>query len=168
MRIYIVRHGYAGPSDEDDPNDFKRALRPEGRDVVQALAEYLDKNNMVPNAIYAARCVRTKETAQILGDVFGIDPVEEPGLDEGAALDQVVKKLAKNTLVTRPLLVSHREAIEKGLARLNMGVDDVDAPAMGELRVLRVDRKDGTWSEKRGRRVIPSMLGDDFTDFYAS
>jgi phosphohistidine phosphatase SixA len=163
MRIYIMRHGFAGDymgKEGKDPSNVNRALQPDGIDAVTAIAEWMadPARNMVPNAIYASPIKRAQQTAKIMSDTFGIRVITDPTLEISKPAEMLIKKIAADKSITRPLLIAHRDNLEPALRRLNgMSDDEIDPIAMAELRALKVDRDDATWTEKT--RVLPSDLG---------
>lgn len=156
-----MRHAYAGVfigKEKNVPEDMNRKLEPEGIVAAQNLADYLSDNDMVPNAIRFSPIKRAKQTAKILGDAFGMKPIEDQNLEMTKPVGQAIKLLAADPSQKRILLVSHSDAIQKALVSLNdLDPNDVDPFATSELRVFDVKRKDGSWDEID--RVLPSDLG---------
>lgn len=118
----------------------------------------LDKDE-VPNSILASPKLRTQETAEILRDTFGLPAVETKGsMGPEMSVRKMILKMAADKSRTRVAIVSHHESIEHGMRVLNREPwVHLDIFAQGELRILKVDRSDGTWKEHR--RVMPSDLG---------
>lgn len=174
MRIYAIRHGWAGDYIGKDqsanfvhnPDDLARVLLPEGIDSAKLLAGWMRDNDEIPNLILYSPVMRAKQTGRILGRELGVKAVEEPNLEISKPWEMVVKCVAKDDSMKRIALVSHRDNIEPGLRALNFlsGADKflVDPICMAECRVLKVDRESFTWDEKQ--RVLPSDLGG--TDYY--
>jgi phosphohistidine phosphatase SixA len=161
-----MRHSFAGApigKEKNTPTDLARGLEPEGVEMAHALAEYLLQKDMVPNAIRHSPVKRAKQTAKILGDMFGMTPIEDQNLEMTKPIAMPIKALAADKMQKRILVISHSEAIAKALRALNfLDEYDVDPIATCELRILDVKRKDGSWTELD--RIMPSDLGG--TDFY--
>jgi phosphohistidine phosphatase len=165
MRIYLVRHGWAGSGSDDEVPD--RELTLEGEDTVRAVADWMLRKNEIPAFIYASPMVRTQQTAEILRDAFGLDKyVIDPSIGPNMSFKGLLERLVADDLVMRPLIVSHGETIGAGLKAISGdAMSGFDHPAMGELRIVRVKRGDvSDWGEHR--RVMPSDLG--FGDHYSS
>jgi broad specificity phosphatase PhoE len=162
MRVYVIRHGddgSSGANGSDRIEDEDPDLTPEGRDTIDKLAEWMLENNEVPNIIYASPMSRTQQTAELLASRLGV-PVVKTDVSVGPdmSIRGRIKELAADDDVSRPAIVSHNQSIRTGLRALDQANKSVaDSPAMGELRIIKVDREDGTWKEKN--RVRPSDLG---------
>lgn len=174
MKIYAIRHGYAGDyigKDESanfvhNPKDLARVLLPEGIAAAKAVAQWMQDNDQVPNAIYYSPVMRAVQTAKIIGRTLGVKCTEEPNLAIDKPWEMVVKRLAADDTMKRIALVAHSDNTVPGLRALNFlsGADkfSVDPIAMAELRILKVDRDSFTWDEQQ--RVLPSDLGQ--ADYY--
>lgn len=170
MRIYVVRHGYAGnyigQKVEKRPEDLKRKLQPDGIEAVSLLADWLVSNDEAPTVIFASPVTRADQTAQILAKgIFGDAKkyTSDQNLEIGKPIEMVIAALLRDPSMSRPLIVSHSDTIPPALRRMNgLDSDDVDPIAMSELRILKVGRSSGQWKEKK--RVLPSDLGS--TDYY--
>ena len=69
--LYVVRHAWAedpGP----DGDDFSRPLTKKGRKRFEKFIAHLRAGGMAVDLIATSPLVRTRETADILGDMFGI------------------------------------------------------------------------------------------------
>lgn len=163
MRFFIVRHGEpedGGDYEVDDDPDLTK----EGRKTVEALGEWMLSKDEVPSIIYASPLSRTQETADILKDCFGSAAVKtDVSIGPHASLRGLILKCAADKSMTRVMIVSHHESIANGLRELNGDpFRHLDQMAEGELRIIKVDRDDGTWEEHR--RMLPSDL--NYTDHY--
>lgn len=175
MRVYIIRHGYAGDyigkeggasQWQRDPADLARVLLADGIDAITSLGQWMADNDEVPSLILHSPVQRAKQSAKILARVTGAPKREEMTLEISKPLEMVVKKLAADPDAKRVALIAHTDNILPALRALNYlsGPDKfaVDPIAMGELRVLKVDRSTSMWTEKQ--RVLPSDLGQ--ADYY--
>jgi phosphohistidine phosphatase SixA len=167
MRLYIVRHGNPEPDDRPDgdtDDDFDPPLTDIGRESVEAMGQWMLDKGEVPNAILASPKLRTQETAEILREAFGLPSVDtKESLGPAQSIRKMVLKIAGDKSITRPMIVSHHETIAHGLRTLNLDpAPHLDMFAEGELRIYKIDRKDGRWKEHL--RVTPGDLG--LRDYY--
>jgi phosphohistidine phosphatase SixA len=167
VRIYCIRHAYAGETIVDDiAADNARVLMPEGIDTANALGAWMVANDEVPSLILHSPLSRAAQTAKLLARQTGAPKVEELNLGIDKPWEMVVKKLARDEDMRRVALIAHIDNIMPGLRALNFlsGADkyDVDPIAKGELRILKIDRDTAMWTEKQ--RVLPSDLGG--VDYY--
>ncbi|MFM8437686.1 MAG: SixA phosphatase family protein, partial [Candidatus Kapaibacterium sp.] len=70
--LLIVRHGEAQDFLPDQP-DFNRHLTQHGRERLRATAQTLIDELCMPTQIIASAAVRTRETAEIFGRMFGLN-----------------------------------------------------------------------------------------------
>jgi len=83
MKIYIVRHAWAGEAgDPQWPNDNLRPLTEEGKKRFKQCAKQLAKLGMAPAVIATSPLVRCRQTAEILSAQLPDEPpvVELPAL----------------------------------------------------------------------------------------
>ena len=168
MKIYVVRHSIPDYGDWDGYDSATKPSDPElcdkGVEIAQALADWMVDTELVPNFIWASPKNRTLQTAQILSDTFtdagwSLPPVDLKGsLDSDMSIRKMVMKATGDKSYSRVMIVSHHESIEHGMRVLNLEPwIHLDMLAMGELRMLKVDRKDMTWKEHL--RMMPSDFG---------
>jgi phosphohistidine phosphatase SixA len=160
MRVFLVRHGVPEEGDYDVDDD--PSLSDEGQEIVEAIAAWMIDEDEVPNVIIASPMSRTQETADILRDAFTkagyVIPAVKSDVSIGPkmSIKGLIQSIAKDDDMTRVMLVSHHETIASGMRVLDRP-DHPDPMAMGELRILKVKRDDGSWKEKE--RVLPSDVG---------
>ena len=161
MKLYILRHGYAG--DADDTTEPDRELTDEGRVDVERIAAWMMDNGEVPSLVFSGPRLRTQQTAEVLRSEIGLPKatiLDGLGPERGNALAQTILQLVKDPTLKKIAVVSDHDAIQKGLAFLvGMTEKEYDTIAMGELRILKIDREDGYWREKL--RILPSDLGGE-------
>lgn len=170
MRIHLVRHSVPDLTPDDDgkvPDD--PSLSDEGRDIVKRLAKKLSSDDNIPSAIYASPSARTQETAEILRDILGLDDVKTvDSIGPNQSIRGLVQKLAKQG-VKNPMIVSHHESIHAGLRTLSIPDEPdltihADPLAKGEMRTVRMKRKNGKWKECC--RIMPSDLDKNAPDAF--
>jgi phosphohistidine phosphatase len=168
MRVYVIRHSIPeAPADADEKatrgtgaDGFDPPLTDEGRELMQALADWMLENSELPLRMYVSPELRAQETGEVLREALGMkdDVVKVDGsIGPKSSLRGLVMQIAADEDIHRPVIVTHLETIKNGLRELNESEDKVDPMAQGELRVLRVKRSSGNWRERY--RILPSMLG---------
>lgn len=158
MRIYLIRH--SAPEDVSGDDDDDPSLSDEGRKIAEALADWMRDKDEIPTILYASPMQRTQETAAILKDKLDIMPRVATDLSIGPhmSIRSLVKRVSEDKSQVRVGIVSHHESMEHGLRELNRDPwVHLDIFAQGECRIMKVDRKDGSWKEHN--RVLPSDLG---------
>jgi phosphohistidine phosphatase SixA len=170
VKIFLVRHCFAGDpvtpkpgAPEPDPG-----LTHEGREAAAALASHMKDEGYDPTCVITSTFARARQTGKILSDKLGLGPVkQENGLGptdhRGPTLSVVLKKYAADPECKRIIVVSHHDNIRQSLSALCHDEEySVDPIAKGEMRVIDMNRKKGTWKEEH--RCMPSELG--FEDLY--
>jgi len=80
-RLFLIRHGSTGLSAEDRfAGATDVALSPEGRLQVEQLAERLAQTKLA--AVYCSPLQRTIQTAEIIAEPHGLEPITQDGLRE--------------------------------------------------------------------------------------
>lgn len=177
MRVYLVRHSQRADDDEPTANgDPDAELTQDGEKQARALGRWMADRDQIPTIVIASPAVRTQETAEAI-----VDEIEQAGFAAPKILTDVgigphmsirgaVLNAAADKSMTRVCIVSHHESISSGLRELLRRSDGterrvsphLDQMAMGELRILKVKRKNGIWDERR--RLLPSDL--ELVDYY--
>lgn len=162
MRVYVIRHAMPEPVEEDEEIDPE--LTKEGRDQATALGDWMVDKEEIPTILIASPSLRTQETAQLIADAIeagGFTPPDvltDVGIGPHMSIKAAVEKAASDKAMVRVGIVSHHESIEHGLRVLNREPwVHLDMYAQCELRIIKVDREDGTWKEHR--RIAPSDIG---------
>jgi|SRR6185312_7273274 len=162
MRIYVVRHSH--PADADYDEDGDPDLDEEGVEIASALGAWMVEHEEIPTVIYASPMTRTTRTAELLRDAIAEggfaapEIVPDAGIGPHMSIKGLLEKVAADEASSRVAVVSHHESIEHGLRVLNEDPTvHHDVFAEGELRILRVKRKNAKWEERK--RVAPSDLG---------
>ncbi len=94
MQIVLFRHGIAVPR-SPGLRDAKRALTDEGIKKTRKAAEGLQTLIAQPNVLLTSPLLRARQTADLLGKRFDLDPIESPLLAEGRPTS-VVKALGEH------------------------------------------------------------------------
>jgi len=164
VKVFVVRHSIPDDGDGDpwEPENDDPGLTDKGKELVESLAKWMQDADEIPAIIYASPTQRTQETAEILRDKLEIMPrvVTDIGIGPHMSIRGLVRQVAEDKSIVRPLIVSHHESIEHGLRELNRDPwVHLDMFAQGEMRIYKVDREDARWDEHN--RVLPSDLGGE-------
>lgn len=71
MQLYIVRHGFAGTSLEDEEMDKARPLKKKGKEQMKGVAKGLKEMEVSFDRILTSPLLRAKMSAEILNDHCG-------------------------------------------------------------------------------------------------
>jgi phosphohistidine phosphatase len=122
MILYVVRHGIA---EEGAPggDDGARRLTPRGRQKMRAAAMGLRALGVRFNVILTSPLVRAAETAAILTEVYGGQPVprELPSLAQGTAPAETVRALQPFLRHGHVAVVGHEPGLSEIMALLLTG-----------------------------------------------
>ncbi|MBC8000240.1 MAG: phosphohistidine phosphatase SixA [Leptolyngbya sp.] len=124
-------------------NDSQRPLTEEGRQEARSVANALKKMNTRPNFIVSSPLVRTRQTAEIIQEVLGIDGELKiaDGLAPGGTASEVFKNLKKLPPFEEIFLVGHEPDIGRISADLMLAGPEVMLP-FKKAAVIRVDVQD--------------------------
>jgi phosphohistidine phosphatase len=141
MRVYIVRHGKAAPS-EIDP---QHSLSELGRLQVQQLANFLSKKRLTVSRIYHSGLLRAQQTAEILAAV-----VESThGVEENTDLlpEKPVNILAMDLAVASGdvMLVGHLPLLNKLVSELVLGNEEYTLVNFFPGTLVCLERVDNRW-----------------------
>lgn len=107
MQLLILRHGEAEPMQIDDA---ARQLTESGRAQVAGICESRVEALSSVRAIWASPFVRTRQTAEIVADKFGLEVKTEPLLIGDTSPHQVLDRLQQASDFPL-LLVSHQPLV---------------------------------------------------------
>lgn len=144
MKIYLMRHASAVERlGGAIVNDSQRPLTEEGRQEARSVANALKKLNARPNFIVSSPLVRTRQTADIIQEVLGIEGELKiaDGLAPGGTASEVFKNLKKLPPFEEILLVGHEPDIGRISADLMLAGPEVMLP-FKKAAVIRVDVQD--------------------------
>lgn len=159
MRIYVVRHQFAGHYSTDPRGERERELLPRSRIAALKVANELRDRGEQPTIVLASPYARTLQTADIFAKVLGVncDAVDALG-PHFSLCDWFLNSLLDQDDVRRPMIVGHHDNLNV-LFRDEVGGRDWPDIAMGEVRRLKVKRKDADW--KVVSRLLPSDVGEE-------
>jgi phosphohistidine phosphatase SixA len=157
LKLWIGRHGFAGDYSTDPKKERERPLKPEGIEMVRAVAQAMDDADEIPNVIFSSPFVRAVQTADILGKQFGIRVNNVDDLSPDRPLEDRILELMSHKEITRLMLVGHTDNTEPAFNNFgSKNGDDFEPLVMAEVRRLKIDRKSGQWKVRWG--VKPSDL----------
>lgn len=171
MKLWIARHGSAGPHVADPAQERDRDLTDDGRDAVEAVASELAKQPVQPRIILASNYARVAQTADAFGGTLGVqvDLVDE--LNPHMPMDRFLSMLLDSDETKRVMIVAHVDntsptmnALDGDMGDCARDGDDVsDGPwpplVKGEVRYVGIDRGTGAWQCRW--RCTPSDVGFD-------
>ena len=155
----MARHGFAGDFIPDDTKaERNRPLKPEGRKMVQAIAEAMADADEIPKVIFCSPFERTKQTADIIGSFLTVQVNVVDDLAPNRPLEERLLEFMGHKEQKRIMIVGH---VDNSTPAFNdfgsSDGSDWKPLVMGEVRRLKIDRKTGEWALKWC--VRPSDLG---------
>lgn len=156
MRLWWLRHGYAGDPSTDPKTERERPLWPEGKAMALAIAKAMLKAGETPSVIFCSPFTRAIMTADIVGKAHGIQVNVIGDLAPMRPLEDGIIGLIANDNVKRIMLVGHVDNTTPGMRNLGGDVKWKDL-VMAEVRRVKISRDDGSWKMRWALR--PSNLG---------
>lgn len=132
MELYFLRHGDALSAEP-------RPLSDEGAEEVRTVAERLKALGLRPDAILTSPLVRAQQTAQIVGEVLGVEPQVSELLDGGARLEDIAEAVAAHRRAKSLLLVGHEPDLSRAIGRLTGGAVDMKKAGLAWVDCERVE-----------------------------
>lgn len=157
MKLYVARHGYAGPAIENNPKaERERPLLAEGKATTLAMAKAMDAMGEAPKFIFSSPFERAVNSADIYGKYFGIQVEVIDDFSPMRPLQPGLENIVGFERMKRVLIVGHVDNTTPCFEKL----DDRDKwkdLVMGELRRVEINRKTLEWRLKWS--IKPSDLG---------
>lgn len=144
MKIYLMRHATAVERlGGAILNDSQRPLTDDGRAEARLMANALKKLNAKPNMVVSSPLTRTRQTAEIIAEVLGIEGEIKiaDGLAPGGSSSEVFKNLKKLAPVDDLFVVGHEPDIGRLAADLMLAGPEMMLP-FKKAAVIRVDVQD--------------------------
>jgi phosphohistidine phosphatase len=143
MILYVLRHGIAEDS-APEGDDASRHLTPRGRKRVYAAANGMRAMGLQLDHILTSPFVRAAETAAIVGEVYGGDPVprEFPPLAQGIAPVETVRALRPFAGHSAIVVVGHEPGLSGVIAFLLTGSPDGFRLALKKSGLVALDVHD--------------------------
>lgn len=109
LELYVIRHGPAGKSIEDESMDDGRPLKKKGKDKMKDIAKGLKELKICFDTVLTSPLLRSKESAEIVNEYCGNDKevtVTEL-LSPGSSYTNLIKFLNKLKDSKRIAIVGH-------------------------------------------------------------
>jgi len=116
MEICFFRHGEAelpGATATDE----ERQLTETGRDDTRLVAETLQRAGVVFGRLFTSPLIRARQTAEIVGEVFGLPPQTTELLRPGVGLGEI-QKLLSDQPSSHVLLIGHEPDLSRVVSQL--------------------------------------------------
>ena len=94
MKLYLVRHAYAGQRESSDPHDRYRKLSDRGYEAAQLISSSLD--GITTGAIISSPSTRCVLTVEPLADALGLEIIEDERIWEDSSIDEAIELLMEN------------------------------------------------------------------------
>ncbi len=127
MRILVVRHAIAEERapDASFKDDAVRALTKEGRKKMRAAARGLGRLVETLDLIASSPLVRARQTAEIVGSIFGSAPIKETkALCPGADPEELARWIKSQGTMTTVCLVGHEPDLSDLIGWFTTGEKD--------------------------------------------
>ncbi|MDA1060542.1 MAG: phosphohistidine phosphatase SixA, partial [bacterium] len=133
-------HGTANTPDKDP----EKGLSEEGKAEAKKIADFLKKSNIeVPQIIHSDK-KRAKETAEIIGEVLGVDMVtQKTGLapnDEINLMESEIRHREENLMI-----VGHLPFLDRLTSSLLTGDQDLEVIELPAAGVIFLENIEGKW-----------------------
>jgi len=122
MKLVIARHGKAEP-DSPTGRDADRRLTPRGEQQALWLGRSLLAQGFEDALILASHAERARRTAEIIGDVLGIQPHLTPHLMIGRSASEAIEVIESNGSADRLILVGHNPTVSELAGILTHGLN---------------------------------------------
>lgn len=156
MKLYVMRHGYAGDPSDDPKKERDRPLLAEGRTMALTMAEALGDLGEVPKVIFSSPFARAIQTADIVGKTLGVQVNVIGDLAPVRPLEGTISDLISSDSLKRVMIVGHKDNTTPAMNTLGGDVkwDDL---VMAEVRRVEINRDTCEWKWKF--RIRPSKFG---------
>ncbi len=134
MRLYFFRHAIAEDADDQTP-DEQRALTDEGIARTKRAAQLFKPLGIKPDHIYTSPLVRAKQTAEIVGEVLGIEVEERAEVGPGfsiAAVETLTRELGNEEV----LFVGHEPDFSTTITSLTGGRVTMKRGGLARVEVI--------------------------------
>jgi phosphohistidine phosphatase len=121
VRLYLLRHGLADWPDWDPARDDERPLTREGIAKLRAEARAFERLDLRLDAILSSPLARARESAAIVAERLGLEPMLEPALAPGFDAKKLRPLLQRHAKADALLLVGHEPDLSATIAELAGG-----------------------------------------------
>ncbi|MEA2650589.1 MAG: phosphohistidine phosphatase [Chloroflexota bacterium] len=116
MILYFLRHGKASSSQAG--NDEARELTKGGRKRLRGAVTLWRRLNLRPDVVITSPLVRARQTAEIVCDALGGEPVVDDLLQPGASWSQLARAMARHRDARRVMFVGHEPDLSSAIVHL--------------------------------------------------
>jgi phosphohistidine phosphatase len=161
MRLYIVRHAFAGQhGDPRYPDDALRPLTKKGRGRFRRVVKKLAKRGFAATLVATSPLVRCRQTAEVIVDNISPRPelVEQDDLQPGSRLEELVA-WSNEQGGEEIAWVGHAPDVDRFLAALVGGRDGALVFAKGAVAAMDFDDEIVIGQGELRWFVTPKVLG---------
>jgi phosphohistidine phosphatase len=116
--LYFLRHGDAGAPAAGMADD-ERELTDAGIAALRAAAPLWRRLNLRPDVVLASPLRRARQTAELLCEAIGGEPVTDDGLRPGAGWPDLARAMARHPDARRVLFVGHEPDLGSAIVELS-------------------------------------------------
>jgi phosphohistidine phosphatase SixA len=156
MKLWIMRHCYAGDWSSDPKVERERPLTAEGKATALAIAQTMATCGEVPAVIFSSPFTRATMTADIIGKELKVQVNWIGDLAPMRNLDTTILDLMSFPKARKIMIVAHVDNTTPSMNMLDGDVKWKDL-VMGEVRRIKIDRDSGDWALKWALK--PSDIG---------
>lgn len=156
MKLWVMRHCYAGDGSTDPKIERERPLTAEGKATALAIARAMANLGELPEVIFSSPFMRATMTADTIGKELAVQVNWIGDLAPMRNLDTTVLDLMSFPKARRIMIVAHVDNTTPSMNMLGGDVRWKDL-VMGEVRRVKIDRDSGEWKLKWSLK--PSDLG---------
>jgi len=140
MRLYLTRHGEAGPAHIDPQKGLSR----EGRQSVEKLAAFLHENKTAAmSQVYHSGKARAKQTAEILAEGVSANIKQIPGINPNDSIKSFIDELESWT--EDSLVVGHLPFMGGLVSSLVTGNQDETIVVFKPATMVCLEKIDNLW-----------------------
>jgi phosphohistidine phosphatase len=114
--LYFLRHGKAGQPRQAD--DDARELTDRGRTALRDAANLWRRLNLRPDVVLTSPLPRAAQTAQLLCEAVGGEPLEDDRLRPGASWGDLARAMADHPDARRLMFVGHEPDLSSAIVEL--------------------------------------------------
>ena len=117
MILYFLRHGKAGQPRAT--NDDARELTEKGREALRAASPLWRRLNLRPDVVLSSPLPRALQTAELLCESVGGQPITDDRLRPGASWGDLARAMAEHPDARRVMFVGHEPDLSAAVVELS-------------------------------------------------
>ncbi len=120
MKLYFLRHGFAGDRSAWKEDDTKRPLTEEGKEKMERIAAAMAKRNLQVDAIVTSPYLRALQTAEIVARALKMEDAltKDDRMAYGFDAQKLGKILVERSKANALMLVGHEPDFSETIGRL--------------------------------------------------